>query len=379
MHTTTQELVEGISEWMRCESPSSDPASIYRMVEIMRAKAAQAGLTATVSDTQKPDGSGPLLPLLHITNRAPGDTREGLLILGHSDTVHPIGMLHENPIRIEGDKLYGPGGYDMKAGIYLALTALSASAAPGSTSLPIDLLVVPDEEVGSHASRHHIEAFARNAKYCLVAEPARANGGRCVTARKGTGMLYLGVKGVASHAGVAHDKGRSAIREMAHQILALEAMTDYQRGVTVSVGTVEGGTATNTVPAQCRCVVDFRLPDLQAGNELVEKIKGLKPVGEGVSLAINVAVNRPPMVKDAKAQALLERVQELAQGVGFTLGEAPPTGGGSDANFTSAMGVPSLDGLGADGDGAHTVYEHILISTLETRARLWHAVITQLQ
>ena len=376
MQTTTQALVDGISDWMRCESPSNNPAALACMVEMMRAQAAAAGLTATVTETRT--ATGPALPLLHITNRAAGDTRQGLLILGHSDTVHPIGMLNDNPVRIEGDKLFGPGGYDMKAGIYLALTAMAAAATPGSTPMPVDLLVVPDEETGSHASRKHIESFASNAKYCLVAEPARANGGRCVTARKGTGMLRLGVKGLASHAGVAHDKGRSAIREMAHQILALEAMTDYQRGVTVSVGTIEGGTTTNTVPAFCRCVVDFRLPDLQAADELVGKMKALRPVSDGITLDIDVEVNRPPMVKDAKAEALLARVQQSAKEAGFDLEEAPPTGGGSDANFTSAMGVPSLDGLGADGDGAHTVTEHILVSTLETRARFWHHLITHL-
>ncbi len=376
MQATTQQLVDGISDWMRCESPSSDPAALERMVEMMRAQAAAAGLRATVIATSA--NGGPSLPLLHITNRAEGDTRQGLLVLGHSDTVHPIGMLADNPIRIEGDRLYGPGGYDMKAGIYLALTALSAAHTPGSTPLPVDLVVVPDEEVGSHASRKHIEAFASNAKYCLVAEPARANGGRCVTARKGTGMLRLGVKGLASHAGVAHDKGRSAIREMAHQILALEAMTNYERGVTVSVGKIEGGTATNTIPAFCKCIVDFRLPDLAAADELVGKMKALRPVGDGLSLDIDVEVNRPPMVKDAKAEALLARVQQSAKQAGFDLEEAPPTGGGSDANFTSAMGVPSLDGLGADGDGAHTVTEYILVSTLETRARFWHHLLTHL-
>ena len=380
MQANTQQLVDGISDWMRCESPSSDPAAIARMVEMMRAQAAAAGLRATVTETHAEfkGGKGPALPLLHITNRAEGDTRPGLLILGHSDTVHPIGMLADNPIRIEGDRLYGPGGYDMKAGIYLALTAMCAAATPGSTPLPVDLLIVPDEETGSHASRKHIEAYAANAKYCLVAEPARANGGRCVTARKGTGMLRLGIKGLASHAGVAHDKGRSAIREMAHQIVALEAMTNYERGVTVSVGKVEGGTATNTVPAFCKCVVDFRLPDLAAADELVGKMRALRPVGEGVSLDIDVEVNRPPMVKDAKAEALLARVQQSAKQAGFDLEEAPPTGGGSDANFTSAMGVPSLDGLGADGDGAHTVTEYILVSTLEMRARFWHHLLTHL-
>ena len=267
--STTQSLVNGITAWMQCESPTSSPEGVARMVAEMQRYALDAGLQATVTPLGPQVG-----PLLHVSNRAAGDTRPGLLILGHSDTVHPIGTLQQNPCRTEGDRLYGPGGYDMKAGIYLALTALRDLAAAGATALPVDFLVVPDEETGSHASRPHIEAFARNARYGLVCEPARANGGKCVTARKGTGMLRLGVKGRAAHAGVQHEKGRSAIREMAHQILALEAMTDYARGVTVSVGTIEGGTATNTVPALCRCVVDFRLPDLQAAAQFLVQIGG---------------------------------------------------------------------------------------------------------
>ncbi|PAT43908.1 M20 family metallopeptidase [Vandammella animalimorsus] len=377
----TAPLVQGICDWMRCESPSSDAAAVTRMAELIRDAAQAAGLRTTLTPirAERPGRpSGPELPLLHISNRAKGDARPGLLVLGHCDTVHPIGMLQENPVRIEGDRLYGPGGYDMKAGVYIAVSALGAAARPGSTALPVDLLIVPDEETGSHASRRHIEAFARNARYCLVAEPARAHGGRCVTARKGTGMLHLCVQGRASHAGVAHAQGRSAIREMAHQILALEAMTDYERGISVNVGTITGGSATNTVPAQCRCTVDLRLPDTAAIDELLPKLRALRPMGEDMTLQIDIEINRPPMVKTEHTQRLLERAQASARAVGLRLEEAPPTGGGSDANFTAAQGVPSLDGLGADGDGAHTRQEHILISTLALRTRFWHHLLTHL-
>ncbi len=371
--TTTQALIDGITAWMRCESPTSSPESVATMVGHMARYAQAGGLSATVTPLGERAG-----PLLHVSNRREGDTRPGLLIIGHADTVHPIGTLNDNPCRTEGDRLYGPGGYDMKAGIYLAMTAMRDLAPAGASALPIDFLIVPDEETGSHASREHIEAFARRARYALVCEPARANGGKCVTARKGTGMLRLGIKGHASHAGVAHEKGRSAIREMAHQILALEAMTDYARGVTVSVGTIEGGTATNTVPALCRCVVDFRLPDLKAADELVHKMRSLRPVGADVELDIDVEVNRPPMVKSEAVVNLLARAQDSARHAGFVLEDAPMTGGGSDANFTSALGVPTLDGLGADGDGAHTLQEHILISTLEARLNFWRHLLAHL-
>ncbi len=294
------------------------------------------------------------------------------------DTVHPVGTLLENPVRIDGDRLYGPGSYDMKAGIYLALTALASVARPGATQLPVDFLVVPDEETGSHASRVHIERFAANAKYALVCEPARPNGGKCVTARKGTGMLNLNVKGRPAHAGMQHEKGRSAIREMAHQVLALEAMTDYERGITVSVGTIAGGTVTNTVPALCRCVVDFRVPDMGAAEDVLRRMRELCAVGPDVELDIDVELNRPPMVKTEEAAALLALVQGYAERAGFLLEDAPMTGGGSDANFTSAMGIPTLDGLGADGDGAHTLNEYILVSTLEQRLKFWELLLKEL-
>lgn len=373
MTSTTQSLVDGITSWMECESPTSSSEGLARMVAVIKSYALEAGLQATETSFGPHVG-----PLLHISNRGDGDKRPGLLILGHSDTVHPIGTLQDNPCRIEGDRLYGPGGYDMKAGIYLALTALRDLAGTGATALPVDFVIVPDEETGSHASRPHIEAFAARARYTLVCEPARANGGKCVTARKGTGMLRLSVKGRAAHAGVHHEKGRSSIREMAHQILVLEAMTDYARGVTVSVGTIEGGTATNTVPALCRCVVDFRLPDLGAADELLGKMHALKAVGSDMELDIDVEVNRPPMVKSEAVVALLARAQDSARHAGFTLEDAPMTGGASDANFTSALGVPTLDGLGADGDGAHTLQEHILVSTLEARLNFWRHLLTHL-
>ncbi len=369
----TEQLVSGIQEWIRCESPTSSPAGVAAMAGLVQEQARAAGLRVTLTSLGDTVG-----PLVCASNRATGDDRPGILILGHLDTVHPVGTLQENPCRIEGDRLYGPGTYDMKAGIYLALAALMDLAEPGATPLPVDFLMVPDEETGSHASRASIEQYAARARYGLVCEPARPNGGRCVTARKGTGMLRLNVKGRPAHAGMQHEKGRSAIREMAHQVLALEGMTDYERGVTVSVGTISGGTVTNTVPAQCGCVVDFRVPDMEAAQAVLSRMRGLSAVGPDVELDIDAQLNRPPMVKTEASMALLRMAQACAGKAGFVLEDAPMTGGGSDANFTSALGVPTLDGLGADGDGAHTLHEHVLISTLAMRQAFWATLLREL-
>ncbi|KCB32022.1 M20 family metallopeptidase [Bordetella hinzii] len=369
----TQALVAEIQTWVQCESPSHYLEGITAMAQLAAERARALGMRVELTPLGADVG-----PMVYATTRAPGDTRPGILIIGHIDTVHPVGTLGENPCRIEDDRLYGPGSYDMKAGIVLALAGLTGLTAPGATRLPIDFLMVPDEETGSHASREHIEHLAKQAKYGLVCEPARPNGGKCVTARKGTGMLRLGVKGRPAHAGMAHEKGRSAIREMAHQVLALENMTDYARGVTVSVGTIAGGTVTNTVPAHCRCVVDFRVPDMGAAEDVLRRMRQLCAVGPDVELDIDVELNRPPMVKTPESAALLELAQGYASQAGFPLEDAPMTGGGSDANFTSALGVPTLDGLGADGDGAHTLHEYIQISTLDMRARFWHLLLRDL-
>lgn len=340
------------------------------MARTVAQQALDWGLQATLQPLE-PSG----LPLLHIHKRKPGDKRPGILVLGHIDTVHPLGTLLQNPCRIDGDRLYGPGSYDMKGSIYLALAALARTRE--TTAHPVDMLLVPDEETGSHASRASIEAYALAARYALVCEPARADKGKCVTARKGTGMVRLKVHGRPAHAGVAHEKGRSAIREMAHQILALEAMTDYSRGLTVSVGTISGGTVSNTVPSLCEAEVDFRIPDMAVAEDIVQRIRALTPAFPDTRLEIDVEVNRPPMVKTPAVAQLLAAAQVCATAAGFDLEDVPMTGGGSDANFVGALGVPVLDGLGADGDGAHTLHEFILVSTLERRLAFWEQLLAR--
>ncbi|MDQ2147676.1 M20 family metallopeptidase [Alcaligenaceae bacterium A4P071] len=370
---SADQLVDGISTWVRLESPSHAPDTLRAMAKLISDQARTAGLTVTETDHGPATG-----PSLTITNRAAGDDRKGILILAHYDTVHPVGTLTKNDCRIEDGKLFGPGTYDMKGGTYLALTALGDLSGAGDTQLPVEFLIVPDEEVGSLNSRPTIESHAARAKYTLVCEPARANGGRCVSARKGTGFITVEAHGRPSHAGVAHEKGRSAIREIAHQVLALEAMTDYQRGITVSVGKIEGGTTTNVVPSFAKITVDFRIPDPEAGVELKAKVDALTAHDPDVKLVVNFDLNRPPMPRTEETGELLKTVQAYATQAGFALEEAPMTGGGSDANFTAALGVPTLDGLGADGDGAHTLFEHILIATLPERLKFWQLTLKQL-
>jgi glutamate carboxypeptidase len=191
-------------------------------------------------------------------------------------------------------------------------------------------------------------------------------------------MARLKVQGRPAHAGVDHARGRSAIREMARQVLALEAMTDYGRGITVNVGTIQGGTVGNTVPSQCQALIDFRVPDMQAAEDVLAKIRALEAVGPDTTLDIDVELNRPPMVRSDAVAQLLARAQGWAAEAGFTLEEAPMTGGGSDANFTSALGVPTLDGLGADGDGAHTLQEYVVVSTLGQRLDFWLRLLKNL-
>lgn len=362
----TTPLLDLIERWVMFESPSYHQEALQGMAQLI-VDDAQALKLNVQTHTMGSDGA----PLVHIHNREVGDERPGILILGHYDTVHPIGTLEKNPWRFEGDKLYGPGIYDMKAGICLALAGLAQAQEQGGTPLPVDLVILPDEETGSHRSRTSIEDFARKSRYALVCEPARAEEGRCVTARKGTGFITVKAHGRPAHAGMQHQKGRNAIEEIAHQVLALQALTDYERGVTVSVGVVKGGTTINVVPEHCEIRADFRLPDPEAADELRAKVDQLQARVPDVTLDVQFELNRPPMPRTEGTADLLQRCQAYAADAGFTLKEAPMTGGASDANFTAALGLPTLDGLGADGDGAHTLNEHILVSTLAQRQQFW--------
>ncbi|MCU7370064.1 M20 family metallopeptidase [Paucibacter sp. O1-1] len=369
--TDTAEMVARISDWVRCESPSHSRSDLLSMAMLLKDEARRLQLNVSSIDLGAWTG-----PAVLITTRSDQQEQPGILVLAHYDTVHPIGTLTLNPCREHDGRLYGPGVYDMKAGIYLALKAISEM--PCGKGLPIDLLIVPDEETGSHHSRCVIERLAKRAQLALVCEPARPNGGRCVTARKGTGLIELRVHGRPSHAGMAHEKGRSAIRELAHQILVLEGLTNRDTGLTVSVGVVEGGTMTNVVPEHAQALADVRIPDAQAAQELRRRLAAIQSVDPDVEVSVELRLNRPPMPRNSAQVELFEKACKVASMVGFTLEEASLTGGASDANFTAALGVPTLDGIGADGDGAHTMSEYICIDTLQPRLALWKQLLSQL-
>ena len=372
-----EQLVAGIREWVSLETPPHDVPRLVEFAELASHQARQAGLAVElipVSNTQQP-----LVRIRADSERGESTTNneQAVLILAHYDTVHPVGTVGRNKVRIENDKLFGPGTYDMKAGAYLALQAMAALYRERQPARPVELLLVPDEESGSRLSRSTIEQFARNAAFTLVAEPART-GGHCVTSRKGTGEIRMTAIGVPSHAGTDHAKGRSAIREIAHQALALDAMTNYDEGLTLSVGRIDGGTNRNVVPERASLIADFRVVTQAQADRLLAAVKALTPVVDGVRLEIEANLNRPPFERSKHVQALFERAQRAARATGFELGEVPLTGGGSDGNFTAAFGVPTLDGLGAEGDGAHTLHEHIVVSTLPQRLHFLHGLLRDL-
>ena len=371
---TVDQLVAGIREWVSLETPPNDVPRLQEFAELASHQARQAGLSVElipVANTQQP------LVRIRANSESNQSNEQAVLVLAHYDTVHPIGTTERNRVRIESDKLFGPGTYDMKAGGYLALQAMAALYRERQPARPVELLLVPDEESGSRLSRATIEQFARKAAFTLVAEPARS-GGHCVTSRKGTGEIRMTAIGVPSHAGTDHAKGRSAIREIAHQALALDAMTNYDEGLTLSVGRIDGGTNRNVVPERASLIADFRVVTQAQAERLVAAVKALTPVIDGVRLEIEANINRPPFERSKRVQALFERAQRVARATGFDLGEVPLTGGGSDGNFTAAFGVPTLDGLGAEGDGAHTLHEHIVVSTLPLRLQFLHGLLRDL-
>lgn len=368
-----QEVLEGIVEWISIESPSHDGKAVNVMVDKVEGQFRDLGLK--LERIPGRDGFGDILEA-----RTPWGEGRGILVLAHLDTVHPIGSIEkELKVRQEGDSVFGPGIYDMKAGGYIAYYALRHLIRQGKRpKLPVTFLFIPEEEVGSPTSRARIEEAAKGHKYALVMEPGR-DGDRVVTSRKGVGRFVITVKGRASHAGVRHEDGRSAILEMARQVLRIESWTDYARGITVNVGLIDGGTGVNVVSAECTAEIDLRVPDPRSAEEMTHRFLGIEPIGADVEVRVEGGMNRPPYQKDAGITDLFTKAQAIYREIGKELLDVPLTGGGSDGNFTAALGIPTLDGLGADGKGAHAAYEQIYFSSLQPRTYLCARLLETLE
>ncbi|AMV40533.1 M20 family metallopeptidase [Planctomyces sp. SH-PL62] len=299
------------------------------------------------------------------------------LVVGHFDTVWPVGTLARLPLRRDGGRLFGPGVYDMKTSLILVAGVLEAFAALGlRPARPITVLFTSDEEVGSKTSRTRIEALARESAHALILEPPLADGS-LKTARKGVGRFTLTVEGKAAHAGVAPELGASAIVELAHQVLKVAALNDPAAGTTLNVGLIEGGTTPNVVPARASAEIDARAVTI-AGAEAVEKaLLGLSAVTPGTRVTVEGGFNRPPMERSPAVAELFAKARRVGEGLGLALTEGS-TGGGSDGNFTAAVGTPTLDGLGAAGGGAHADDEHIEIGSIPERAALLAALLLEI-
>jgi glutamate carboxypeptidase len=357
------------------ESPSGAKPAIDRMARFFARKFRGAGGSAAVLEHPRA-GAAVLAEFPAPARPTKRGAARPVLLLGHHDTVWELGTLRAMPFRRRRGRVYGPGVLDMKSGIVCALWALRAlEALSVPRARPVRVFLNPDEEVASRAFRGRILSEARRACAVLVLEPAAA-GGALKTARKGVGEFRITVQGRSAHAGIDPKAGVNAISELARQILRIEQMADAERGLTLTVGVIEGGTRSNVVPESAQARVDVRVPRLADARRLERRLHALKPIHPQARLTIEGGVNRPPMERK-RAVALFERARALGKKMGFELHEAA-TGGGSDGNFTAALGIPTLDGLGGVGEGAHARHEHVLARELPRRAALLAALIASL-
>jgi glutamate carboxypeptidase len=349
-----------IEDLVRLESPSGDIPALNRCGAVLaHLMTALGGRVTPVAA----DGAGDHL-------RAEfGSAESQVLVLGHFDTVWPVGQLERMPVRLEDGRLYGPGTFDMKAGIALGLLAVRAILETGRPQPHrLVMLWTTDEEVGSTTSRALIEAEAARSRAVLVLEPSLP-GGALKTARKGVGDFRVRATGIAAHAGVDPTRGASAIHELAWQVTRLTELTDLGTGVSVNVGLFNGGSRSNVVADAAEAVVDVRIPTMADAARVISAITQLVPRDARVRLAVTGGIDRPPLERTPQVGALFDLASVLAADMGRTLGEGA-TGGGSDGNFTAALGIPTLDGLGAEGEGAHALHEHVLVESLAFRAAL---------
>lgn len=358
-----------LRELVELESPSDSKAALDRLGNRLAKEFAATGAQVTLF-AERDAGD-------HLKAEFAAGTAKPVLLLGHFDTVWPLGTLETMPFRVQDGRAYGPGIYDMKAGIVMMLFALRALRETGAQQRPVRILLDTDEEVGSRTGRPVVEATAKDCEAVLVLEPSQTIQGFLKTARKGVGDFTVRVKGRASHAGVDFEKGHSAIVELSRQLLEVSKFTDLKRGITVNPGVIRGGTRTNVIAAEAAAEIDVRIARLADGPELEKKFLSLTPVDSGCTIEVTGGINRPPMERTPGTVRLFQIAREQAAALGMNIDEAS-TGGGSDGNFTSAMGIPTLDGLGAVGEGAHAVNESVVIEELPRRTALLAALIQSL-
>jgi glutamate carboxypeptidase len=361
-----------IKEMVECESPTDKPGEVNRFVDLLISHASDMATAKRMRSKHFGDH-------LRLEFKLPGRRKEGQILgLGHSDTVWPMGTLRHMPFRISKGRLWGPGVLDMKSGLAFFLAAVRALR---ELDVPVRrkvaLLVVSDEEVGSPTSRQVTEREAKRSNAVLVLEPGTGLTGKLKTARKGIGHYVVGIAGKAAHAGVDFEKGASAIVEAARQIEKISALTNRERGITVNPGVISGGTRSNVVAAEARIEVDVRAVRMRDAEAVDRKLRALRPVDKRCQVQVEGELNRPPMERTKAIAGLFAQAREIGAQLGLTIEESS-TGGGSDGNFTAALGVPTLDGLGGVGEGAHAPNESILVDRIADRVTLFIGLLSVL-
>ena len=362
-------MLETLKTIVEFESPSSEKEAVDKVVGYLEREMRRLG--AQVDRIQQSE-FGDLL-----VGRWDGDDRQPLLVMTHIDTVWPLGTLDRIPFRSENGVGRGPGIYDMKASVAMMLCAMEMLGDDQASRRPIVWLVNTEEEVGSPVSREHIERLALESDTVLCLEPPVPPDDALKTMRKGVGMFEMTIRGKASHAGADHQSGVSAIDELARQIQWLHGLTDYGVGTTVNVGVIEGGSKRNVVAAEANALIDLRVETMQEADRIVPLIQSAEAQLEGASVTVSGELNRPPMERSPHVIDAFNRAHTIAAEIGQTIVESS-TGGGSDGNFTAALGIPTIDGLGCPGDGAHAESEHIQISKLGDRTALIAALLARL-
>ena len=365
------QIVQTIRELVEIESPSDNKQAVDKVSALLAAKFENLGgrvkfhKVMNFGDHLQVDFEGPR-------------GHKPVLLLGHYDTVYPLGTLANMPWKNANGRLHGPGVYDMKAGIALMLLAIESSGARhGELPCPLTVFLVSDEEVGSDSSRRITEELAKKSSAVLVMEPSYGNKGAVKTARKGIGEYILKVTGKAAHAGLDFEKGQNAIVELAEQIRKIPKLVNRKIGLTLNVGLVQGGTRVNVIPAEASATLDVRITKAKDAKDIERKLRALKPVNRKCKVELSGGLNRPPMERTKGVAELYQKASAVAKELGWKLEEAA-VGGGSDGNFTAALGIPTLDGLGAVGEGAHARHESVTIADLPKRAALLAGLIASI-